>query len=327
MKLLICSPVAKESFDRRLRAVDGVELTWAETGELPELSRSADAMVLSGLIYTEGLARTLAEVAHSCRWLQLLTAGYEQLVTHGVPRRVVVSNAGSVWSPIVAEQAMLLLLALARRLKKVLAAQGRREWDNTIHEDMGLLIGGRLAIIGMGSIGGELAKRARAFGMHVTGISRNGRPHPDADEVFPVTRLHESLRAADFVVVAAPLAPDTAGLIGAAELAACSRHTIIVNVGRGAVIDHAALLQALDDGSIAGAGLDVTDPEPLPPDSPFWSMPNVIISPHIGGAAPGRYYERLVDHVVGNVKAWIGGQAVSDRISIEGQFNEPVPLS
>ena len=326
MRLVIWSPVAKESFDRQLREIEDVELTWAEASELSALSRSADAMVLAGLVYTKELARTLAEAANPCRWLQLITAGYEQLVTFGVPRHIAISTAGSVWSPIVAEQAMLLMMALARRLKRVLAAQNRRQWDDTIREDMGVLIGSRMTIVGMGSIGGELAKRARAFGMHVTGVNRSGRPHPDADETVPVTRLCDALRTADFVVVAAPLAPETVGLIGATELAACRRHAIIVNVGRGPVIDSAALQQALGDGTIAGAGLDVTDPEPLPSDSPLWTMPNVIISPHIGGAAPKRYYERLVDHVVANVEAWISGREISDRISIEGKSNEPVSL-
>ncbi len=316
MRLVISSPVSRESFERQLRGLGGIELTWAEPPELPALSRSADAIVMAGLFYSDELARALDEPGNPCRWLQLITAGYEQLVNFGVPKRVTVSTAGSVWSPVVAEQAMLLMLALARRMSKVLAAQGRREWDNTIRKDMDMLGGGRLTIVGMGSIGSELAKRAKAFGMKITGVNRSGRPHPAADRTLPVQQLRESLSDADFVVVAAPLASDTIGLIGAAELAACPPQSVIINVGRGAVIDSAALLRALNDGMIAGAGLDVTDPEPLPPDSPFWSMPNVIISPHIGGAAPERYYERLVDHVLANTRSWMAGAPISDQVTI-----------
>lgn len=316
MRLVISSPVSKESFERQLRGLGGVDLTWAEPAELPALSRSADAIVMAGLFYCDDLARALDQPDNPCRWLQLITAGYEQLVTSGVPKRITVSTAGSVWSPVVAEQAMLLMLALARRMTKVIAAQERREWDNTIRKDMDMLGGGRLTIVGMGSIGSELAKRAKAFGMKITGVNRSGRPHPAADRTVPAQQLREALSDADFVVVAAPLASDTVGLIGAAELAACPPHAVIVNVGRGAVIDSAALLRALNEGGIAGAGLDVTDPEPLPPDSPLWAMPNVIVSPHIGGAAPERYYERLVDHVVANTRAWMAGAPISDRVTI-----------
>ncbi|MGB3867275.1 MAG: D-2-hydroxyacid dehydrogenase [Xanthobacteraceae bacterium] len=316
MRLVISSPVSRDSFEQKLGGLGGIKLTWAEAPELPALSRSADAIVMAGLFYGDDLARALDRPDNPCRWLQLITAGYEQLVTFGVPRRITVSTAGSVWSPVVAEQAMLLMLALARRMTKVVAAQGRREWDNTIRRDMDMLGGGRLTIVGMGSIGSELAKRAKAFGMTITGVNRSGRPHPAADRTLPTRQLREALSDADFVVVAAPLASDTVGLIGAAELAACPRHAIVVNVGRGAVIDSAALLRALNDGVVAGAGLDVTDPEPLPPDSPLWAMPNVIVSPHIGGAAPERYYERLVDHVLANTRAWMAGAPISDRVTI-----------
>lgn len=316
MRLVISSPVSRDSFERRLSGLGGIELTWAEPVELPALSRSADAIVMAGLFYSDELARALDELGNPCRWLQLITAGYEQLVTFGVPKRVTVSTAGSVWSPVVAEQAMLLMLTLARRLPKVIAAQGRREWDNTIRRDMNMLGGGRLTVVGTGSIGIELAKRAKAFDMRVTGVNRSGRPHPAVDRTFPVQRLREALSDADFIVVATPLASDTVGLIGAAELAACRSGAVIINVGRGPVIDSHALLRALNDGNIAGAGLDVTDPEPLPPDSPFWMMPNVIISPHISGAAPERYYERLVDHVLANTRAWIAGQPISDQVVI-----------
>jgi phosphoglycerate dehydrogenase-like enzyme len=166
----------------------------------------------------------------------------------------------------------------------------------------------------MGSIGGELARRARAFGMHVTGVSRSGRAHPDADQVLPVSCLHEALSQADFVVCAVPGSPTNTGLIGASELAACSRQTVIVNLGRGNVIDTPALLHALQTGTIAGAALDVTDPEPLPYGHPLWQMPNVIISPHLGGAAPERYYDRLAHHVVHNLQARLAGQPLKDRI-------------
>jgi phosphoglycerate dehydrogenase-like enzyme len=317
LRLVMCSPVARESFDRRLGEIDGVSVRWTPVAGLPAAAREADAIVLSGTDYGLELAQSLAERANPCRWVQLLSAGYELLQQHGVPSRVAVSNAGSVWSPIVAEHAMALMLAVARRVPALLAAQARREWDHTIRTDMSQLIDTHLVIVGMGSIGVELARRARAFGMRVTGVTRRGQPHPDADAMLPVSRLREALAEADYVAVAVPLSDATCALIGAAELAACPRHAVLVNVGRGPVVDGAALERALAEGSLAGAGLDVTDPEPLPPSSALWRMPNVVISPHLGGAAPDRYYERLVRHVAGNVAARVQGRPLKDRIELE----------
>jgi phosphoglycerate dehydrogenase-like enzyme len=319
VRILVSSPVSRESLDQRLRQIGGVEPAWVQASELPAVAADADAIVLSGLDYTSELAQALRAPASRCRWLQLLSAGYERLLEHGVPAGVQVSNAGSVWSAIVAEHTMALLLAHARRLPRVLAAQGRSEWDNTIRRDTGMLLGGRLVIVGMGSIGGEVARRARAFGMSVVGVSRSGRVHPDADQSLPISRLHEALRQADVVVVAVPLSPETTGLIDAGALAACPPHAVIANVARGPVIDQAALVQALETGAIGGAVLDVTDPEPLPADSPLWRLPNVIVSPHIGGAAPERYYERLVEHVVTNTGAWARGEPLRDRIEVSTQ--------
>lgn len=316
MRLLICSPVAVARFDDRLRAIDGLVLSWAEPAELPGKAHTADALVLPGACYTPELAHTLHAGANPCRWLQLLTAGYEQLGEHGVPSRIEVNNAGSVWSPIVAEHAMALLLTLARRIPRILEAQARQRWDNTIRDDMSMLIGSRLVIVGMGGIGTELARRARAFGMAVTGVSRRGAPNAEADQMLPVGRLHEALAQADHVVVAVPLSADTRGLIGAAELAACRPHTVIVNVGRGPVIDPQALEQALAQHRIAGAALDVTDPEPLPAHATLWRSPRVLISPHLGGAAPEAYNERLVAHVVANLQARLAGLPTRDRVRL-----------
>ncbi|WP_093218331.1 MULTISPECIES: D-2-hydroxyacid dehydrogenase [unclassified Variovorax] len=313
-RLAICTSVAHARFQKLLEPLSQVAVQWVSAAELPEAANRADALVLSAADYFPAVAHALSGPESACRWLQLLTAGYETLQMHGVPDRLEVTNAGSVWSPMVAEHAMAMILAVARRVPALLAAQARGQWDDSIRQDMAMLFGARLVIVGMGSIGGELARRARAFGMHVTGVSRSGRAHPDADQVLPVSCLHEALSQADFVVCAVPGSPTNTGLIGASELAACSRQTVIVNLGRGNVIDTPALLHALQTGIISGAALDVTDPEPLPEGHPLWQMPNVIISPHLGGAAPERYYDRLAHHVVHNLQARLAGQPLKDRI-------------
>jgi phosphoglycerate dehydrogenase-like enzyme len=314
LRLAVCTPVARADFEALLQQAEGVRVEWTAPADLPAAAARSDALVLPAADYTPALAAALRRAESPCRWLQTLSAGYETLTVHGVPASVEVTNAGSVWSPIVAEHAIALMLTVARRVPKVLAAQARASWDGTIREDMGMLADGHLVIVGMGSIGGELARRARAFGMRVTGVSRSGRPHADADAVLPVTRLHEALSTADYVVSAVPGSPQSVGMIGERELAACPAHAVLVNVGRGSVIDTHALVRALQRGTIAAAALDVTEPEPLPDGHPLWSLPNAIVAPHLGGAAPARYYQRLARHVTSNVRARVAGQPLNDRI-------------
>lgn len=315
LRLAICTPVARSGFERELQRIDGVRLHWTAPSDLPHAAGQCDALVLPAADFTPALAAALARDGSPCRWVQLLSAGYETLVMYGVPERVDVTNAGSVWSPLVAEHAMGLMLALARRLPKVLAAQACGRWDGTIRHDMSMLFGAHLVIVGMGSIGSELAKRARAFGMRITGVSRSDRSHRDADAILPLARLHDALAQADFVALAVPGSPSTDKLIGARELAACPPEAVLVNVGRGSVVDTAALVGALEQGIIAGAALDVTEPEPLPDCHPLWKLPNAIVSPHLGGAAPDRYNERLARHVAANVRARVSGQPLNDRVN------------
>lgn len=314
LRLAVCTPIAQDRLHALLQEVEGIQVEWVSPEDLAAAALRSEAMVLPAAAYTPAVAEALARAGSPCRWLQLLSAGYETLVLHGVPPAVEVTNAGSVWSPMVAEHAMGLMLAVARRLPRVLGAQARAQWDGAIREDMEMLLDGHVVIVGMGSIGGEVARRAHAFGMRVTGVSRSGRPHPDADAVLPVSRLREALAQADYVVSAVPGSPESEGLIGEGELAACPAHAVLVNVGRGSVVDTDALVNALHRGTIAGAALDVTEPEPLPDGHPLWSAPNAIVAPHLGGAAPVRYYERLARHIAANVRARIAQQPLNDRI-------------
>ncbi len=318
LEVAICSPVVREALHDSLLALEGIEPSLIAPGDLPDAALAADVLVLSGTNYSRELAQALESADRRCRWLLLLSAGYELLEQYGVSPSVRVANAGSVWSPVVAEHTMALLLALARRLPAAFAAQTRSRWDDTIRREMGALTASTLVIVGMGSIGGEVARRARAFGMTIIGVSRSGRSHADADRMYPVSELREALAQADFVVVALPLSSGTKGIIGAGELAACASHVSLVNVGRGPVVDSVALEQALKAGVILGAGLDVTDPEPLPADSALWQLPNVIITPHLGGAAPAQYYRRLTEHVTRNVSAIAAGTQIRDLVDTSG---------
>lgn len=317
MRVVIASPIVEQEFRQRLQTIPGIEQDWAANDdEMQRKAKGADIIVMSGLAYSAGLANALRDAPGKLKFLQLLTAGYEALEMHGVPAAVRVANAGAVWSPVVADHAMALILGLARRMPDIIASQGRRQWDYSgIAPRVWSLQGSRMTIVGFGSIGQELAQRARGFGIRVTGVTRSGQPHPLADRILPAGALTTALADADIVVLAVPLSAATRHLIGAAELAACKPGAVLVNMARGSVLDSQALRNALAEGRIAGAALDVADPEPLPSDDPLWTTPKLIISPHVGGAAGPLYYHRLVDFVSENIQRFLRGEAPASDIT------------
>jgi D-2-hydroxyacid dehydrogenase (NADP+) len=200
---------------------------------------------------------------------------------------------------------MALVLALTRHLHHARDNQARRLWrpmisDRRVREDE---LGGKtMAVVGFGRIGARLGRLAKAFDMRVIGVRRDARPQPDAaDDVLPQERLGEALAQADVVALTCPLTPETTGLIDAAAFAAMKPGALLINVARGKVVDEAALLAALGDGRLAGAGLDCFHEEPLPADSPFWAIPDVLVTPHSAGETR-RYEENLVDILLENLE-------------------------
>ena len=292
-----------------LVCVDGVD---ALAAAIPE----AQALVVSQTTYDARVANVLREQGKRLRFIQLMNAGYDGPLKHGVPPGVVVAKAGDAWSPALAEHAMTLMLSLARCVPQILENQSKHGWERKFTARMDGIDGKTMAIIGYGSIGREVAIRARPFGMHVIGVSRTATPKPFADEVQPVSALHAVLARADVIVLTAPLIAETRHMIDARALAVCKPNAILINVARGGLIDQAALGEALKIGTIAAAGLDVTDPEPLPPDHPLWASPNLIISPHVAGSSGARGRERLADFVAENVGRFVAGVAVTHIVCI-----------
>ena len=173
------------------------------------------------------------------------------------------------------------MLALVKDLPGTLRAQGDRDWRHRLQEP---LAGSRALIVGAGSIGRSSGRLLRALGVDVTLVARTEREgDPDEGRIRAVADLPQLLADTDWLILVTPLTEATRGLIGATELAALPRRARLVNIGRGPVLVEAALVEALQSGALAGAALDVFEQEPLPQDSPLWSMPNVIVSPHIGG--------------------------------------------
>lgn len=280
--------------------------------ELPE----ADALLIASPQYDAAFAATVKSDAPRLRWLQILTAGYEGPQIHGVREGLVVTNAGDAWSVSVAEHAFSLLLALAKQLPAALDAQHRPAWDRSMASKMAGLSGRTMCIIGYGSIGREIALRASAFGMRVLGLSRSGKQDGNLDEARQVTELRRSVAESDVVILTIPFSRETQSMINAEVLSAFKPGALLINLARGGVLDTPALIEALRDGRLGGAGLDVTDPEPLPADHPLWKFSNIIITPHVAGAAGETTWNRLADTIAENVSRFVQGQPLNHIVSL-----------
>lgn len=210
--------------------------------------------------------------------------GYTDRAMYANPD-VIVTNSSGVYGIPIAEHVMGMCLGFARGLFQSLRHQDQCLWQK---QDLTEMYGKTMGLIGLGDIGREIAKRAKAFGMKVVASKRSPSPKPDyVDELFyGKNGIAQIMRVSDYIVISLPLTPETEGIISREMLALCQPHAFIVNVGRGRLIDEPALIEALKNKQIAGAGLDVFVTEPLPADSPLWRLENVIITPHNAGSTP-----------------------------------------
>jgi phosphoglycerate dehydrogenase-like enzyme len=263
-----------------LRAVaPGVELIIA-SDNAAAVSAAARADAVIGFCSAELLAK-----GPQIRWIQAMSAGVERCVS--IPamaeRRILLTNMQRVAGPVMAEHVMALTLALARGLPTYLRLQDQGRWDGEALGGEGSLAleGKTMLIAGLGGIGTEVGRRAHAFGMRIVATRASNRPAPDfVSHVGPPSELAALLREADVIVNALPLTDETRGLFDAKIFAAMKPRALFINVGRGGTVVTDELVRALKEQRLGGAGLDVTDPEPLPPDHPLWRAPNVIITPH-----------------------------------------------
>jgi phosphoglycerate dehydrogenase-like enzyme len=270
-----------------------------EGGGEPAPLESAD-----GLVWLGGKPDALPELPDSVRWVQLPSAGVEQWLRAGKVdgRRAWTSATGAFGLP-VAEHALALMLAGDKALHSFAR---ERTWIADGRHHVRSLEGETVLIVGAGGIGRALIRLLEPFGAEVIAVTRRGRDVPGAARNLPADRLGEAWGEARHVVIAAPSTDGTRHLVGAAELAAMREDAWLVNVARGSLVDTEALVDALRSGSIAGAALDVTDPEPLPADSPLWEMGNVIISPHVSG--PSRHYEQRAGQLFAeNLRRYLAG--------------------
>ena len=310
MRIAMWATFGRAEVAARLAALPGVDLILLDSKRQLLAGRLDDIEVFAApaFFWDAEVAAAFRRDGRSLRFVQLLSAGYEEITANGVPPGTVVANAGDAWSPAVAEHALGLLLGLVKDLPQALANQRRHVWDRAYSARMGTLRGRTLAIVGFGSIGREIARYARPLGMRIVGLTRSGAPHELADEMRPLAELARVLPQAGAIVLAVAYAPATHHILGTAELARCRPEAVLVNIARGGLVDGAALAAALRRGAIAGAALDVTDPEPLPADSPLWECPNLILTPHTAGACGPAGSQRLAEVAAANIGRFAAGR-------------------
>lgn len=252
-----------------------------ELGSVEQHALDAEVILYSGLTGKSVPFRDVWNHAKKVRWVHSLAAGMESLLfPEFINSPVVVTNARGVFKRSLAEFAVLGMLYFYKRVRRLVDSQHAHKWDDFMVD---WLPGKIMGVVGYGGIGRECAILAKALGVKVYATRRKvqlSTNDPVLDRIFSPSELHKMLAQADVIVAAAPLTPETKHMIGAPQFDVMKSSAIVINVGRGPVIDEAALIRALQQKRIAGAALDVFEIEPLPPDHPFWDMENVLLSPH-----------------------------------------------
>jgi len=253
------------------------------------------------------------------KWIHSTAAGVAQLMYPELRNSgILVTNPSGIFSVPMAEHVIGLLLALARNFPDSVRQQDRARWSQQELWDkpqhLTELNGKVLLIVGYGSIGREVAKRAKALDMRVWGVTRSGKADTThAEKIFATAQLEEALPDADYVLIAAPETAETKHLIGAAQLAKMKRAARLINVGRGSLLDEAALIHALESGALSGAALDVVQGEPLPGESPLWRAPNLMLTPHTS-AVSDRLWERETALLMELLERWFDGRELFNRV-------------
>lgn len=308
MKVLVTIPITDAQLSRIKTAANGAPVVVA-TEQMEQYQEIRAATAVFGRFNEE-----LFERAGQVRWVQTLGAGVDGLLFPAfVDSDIVLTSEKGYVGQHLAEQAFALLLALTRGVAR---AVREHTWDNkwAIRAECWELTDRTLGIVGFGGTGREVARRGDAFGMRLLAVDPEPivRP-PNMEAVWGLDNLDQLLRESDAVIICAPLTPATRGMFNLDAFRQMKRNAILINVTRGAIVDDGALIQALRERLIGGAGLDVTPVEPLPPDHPLWQMENVVITPHVAGASPLRM-DRAVDLFCRNLAAFQTGQPLDSTI-------------
>jgi phosphoglycerate dehydrogenase-like enzyme len=299
-------------------APDGSETEEQAKAVVEEVLKQTEVLLSNPVVPDDILGR-----APNLRWVQLTSAGADRLIDSDLVRSssVSVTTASGIHAIPIGEWVIGAIIAFAKGFPRAFRSQQERTWRPYIASE---LERATVGIVGLGAIGRHVARLAKGFGMRVIATRRSQDAtmpgvdcgEPDVDEMFARDELRDLLAECDYVVLAVPLTEASRHLIGEAELASMKRNAVIVNIARGAVIDQRALIDAVRNGVIGGAALDVTDPEPLPPDSELWALDNMMITPHISGGTP-RYMDRAIDLFCDNLRRYLDGDPLRNVVDAE----------
>ena len=292
---------ARRTLEARLGELEGASLTIARTP-----AETREGYERATIALTQRLDESSLERAERLEWAQAFTAGYDHYDLEALEAAgIVLTNATGIHGQPMAEWALGAMLGFERGLFTYRDRQHDGVW---LREHGGELANKTVGIVGIGAIGGRIAELAAAVGCPVIGTKRDPSTAPDVvDEVYPADELDEVLTRAEYLVIACPLTEQTRGMIDEEAFRTMPSEAVLVNVARGSIVDEDALVETLQQGRLAGAALDVFETEPLPADSPLWSLPNVVITPHISGSTPD-YYDRLADIFEENYRHFVAGE-------------------
>jgi len=321
-KLVICVWHPFTEWRPKPMMAEAIRKRWPEMRvlHLPDYDQLPSELPDTDIFVGYSLRASQLIEAKKLKWIHSTAAGVAQLMYPELrDSGIVVTNPSGIFSVPMAEHTIGLLLALARNFPDSVRGQDRSEWvqqplwDKPQH--LTELNGKTLLIVGFGSIGHEVARRARAFELRVWGVTRSGEgDRALAEKIIPARDLNTALPEADYVLIAAPETSETKHLIGEAELARMKPGARLINVGRGSLLDEAALIRALESGKLGGAALDVTQIEPLPADSPLWKAPNLLITPHTS-AVSDRLWHRETALLVELLELWFAGKELFNQVN------------
>lgn len=315
--LAAVSPLVADRYGSRLRALaPGARIVTPQDGAWPDEAQRATVAYFSQDFWNSEASRPAGGrlfALPGLRWFHSFSAGVDHPAFRSLlDRGVLLTNSSGSSAPSIAQYVVGMMLRVSKRMDGWMENQRQRAWQSQETEE---LTGKTVGIVGVGAIGGEVARLARAFGMRVVGLRRRQRAMRNIDELLPPERLHDLLSASDFVVLTVPLSSATDGMIASAELAAMKPSAWLINIARGRVVQERDMIAALKTGTIAGAVLDVFEEEPLPPESELWSLPNVIVTPHNSGWSPLNF-ERASELFVENFGRFASGRPLRNRVRL-----------
>jgi len=275
-------------------------------------AESRGAITDAEIVLTFALMEAQLDAAESLEWVQALNAGVDSYPVDALEARgVALTNAAGIHAEQISQQVFGCVLVFERRIHEGIGQQRAGEWEFYQGGELG---DDTLGVIGLGAVGSRIGQLGEWMAMRVIGTKRDPSTAPHcADACYPPDRLDRLLDQTDYLVVACPLTDETEGLIGADEFERLDDDAVLVNIARGPIVDQSALIEALRADEIRGAALDVSDPEPMPGDSPLRSLDNVVMTPHMAGSSP-YYFDRAIELFARNYRAYLSGDDLENRI-------------